>query len=363
MARGSLCKGWTLQLQQQQPRGVDPVAAAAATLLYKNWFPRRRGGGASVNGHASSASGDRESARQDSGRRRRAHSTRKGTGRPAKQQKQQRRHCTASRIQGRRGGGERLSPTLSQSPERATDVVAPAELRERQGQGAATSSAAGSSRTVAHRLIPAQSAMERLALLFLLVVAVQAAVREREDPPSAGCQLGAKLFGHGARVPRSDPCERCLCFAAQVICWQERCPNQTRAGCRERRMPGVCCPALECSDAPAPEKAGPAVAEAAAAAAPDPIQAEPVVVEATLHEGQQHPGQQGCVLGGQRFALGDLVPRASGPCMQCRCADGPRLLCRATPCGGPVMLGSSSPRRPPPPTHTVRRITPTLVLP
>lgn len=254
-----------------------------------------------------------------------------------------------------------MSPTLSQSPERATDVVAPAELRERQGQGAATSSAAGSSRTVAHRLIPAQSAMERLALLFLLVVAVQAAVREREDPPSAGCQLGAKLFGHGARVPRSDPCERCLCFAAQVICWQERCPNQTRAGCRERRMPGVCCPALECSDAPAPEKAGPAVV-AAAAAAPDPIRAEPVVVEAALHEGQ-HPGQQGCVLGGQRFALGELVPRASGPCMQCRCADGPRLLCRATPCGGPVMLGSSSPRRPPPPTHTVRRVTPTLVLP
>ncbi|KAL1425646.1 hypothetical protein MTO96_019066 [Rhipicephalus appendiculatus] len=178
----------------------------------------------------------------------------------------------------------------------------------------------------------------------------------RGDPPSAGCQLGAKLFGHGARVPRSDPCERCLCFAAQVICWQERCPNQTKPGCTERRMPGVCCPALECSDTTTPEKAVPA-----AAAEPDPTRSEPVVVEAALHGEGHH--QQGCVLGGQRFALGDLVPRASGPCMQCRCADGPRLLCRATPCAGPVMLGSSSPRRPPPPTHTVRRIAPTLVLP
>lgn len=96
-----------------------------------------------------------------------------------------------------------------------------------------------------------QSAMERLPLLLLLcslLLTAEAAVREREDPPSAGCQLGAKLFGHGARVPRSDPCERCLCFAAQVICWQERCPNQTKPGCTERRMPGVCCPALECSD-------------------------------------------------------------------------------------------------------------------
>ncbi|XP_065310592.1 uncharacterized protein [Dermacentor albipictus] len=306
--------------------------------------------------------GDRESARQDSGRRRRAHPTRKGTGRPAKQQQQKRRHCTASRIQGRRGGGERLSPTqrcpsppsvpptppLSSARDR---VKVRPRLRRQASQGPLSAG-----------LIPAQSAMERLPLLLVFAVAVQAAVREREDPPSAGCQLGAKLFGHGAQVPRSDPCERCLCFAAQVICWQERCPNQTKAGCRERRMPGVCCPALECSDAPAAEKAVPAVA-AAAAAAPDPIRAEPAVVEAALHEGQPHSGQQGCVLGGQRFAVGDLVPRASGPCMQCRCADGPRLLCRATPCGGPVMLGSSSPRRPPPPTHTVRRVTPTLVLP
>lgn len=204
-----------------------------------------------------------------------------------------------------------------------------------------------------------QSAMERLPLLLLLcslLLTAEAAVREREDPPSAGCQLGAKLFGHGARVPRSDPCERCLCFAAQVICWQERCPNQTKPGCTERRMPGVCCPALECSDTTTPVKAVPA-----AAAEPDPTRSEPVVVEASLHGESHH--QQGCVLGGQRFALGDLVPRASGPCMQCRCADGPRLLCRATPCAGPVMLGSSSPRRPPPPTHTVRRIAPTLVLP
>ncbi|KAL3183585.1 hypothetical protein MRX96_033691 [Rhipicephalus microplus] len=97
--------------------------------------------------------------------------------------------CTASQIQGRHGGGE-LSPQ-----QLSTDV---ADLREE--------------------------------------TEVKAAVREREDPPSAGCQLGAKLFGHGARVPRSDPCERCLCFAAQVICWQERCPNQTKPGCTERRM-------------------------------------------------------------------------------------------------------------------------------
>ncbi|KAK8775646.1 hypothetical protein V5799_031022 [Amblyomma americanum] len=187
-------------------------------------------------------------------------------------------------------------------------------------------------------------------VLLLLLFAATAGAREREDPSPAetGCQLGAKLFGHGASVPRADPCERCLCFAGQVICWQERCPNQTRPGCRERRMPGVCCPALECSDAHAAEVA---VASPAAAVAPEPA-------ALLLHPAEK----QGCVLGGQRFALGELVPRASGPCMQCRCAEGPRLLCRSTPCGGPVMLAPAAPQRPPPPTHTVRRVAPTPVL-
>lgn len=207
-------------------------------------------------------------------------------------------------------------------------------------------------------------------LLFVVAAAVCAAtpgVAERVGgpPPSqTGCQLGTKLFGHGASVPRQDPCERCLCFGGQVLCWQERCPNQTRPGCKERRVPGICCPALECKDALTAAAAAAAAAPAVVPAS-EPSQADPlpavVLPAAGGHVVVQQ--RQGCVLGGQRFELGELVPRASGPCMQCRCADGPRLLCRATPCGGPVML-TPSPQKPPPPppTHTVRRITPTTLL-
>ncbi|XP_077529224.1 kielin/chordin-like protein [Haemaphysalis longicornis] len=211
--------------------------------------------------------------------------------------------------------------------------------------------------------------MKRLSVTMLLLIVAAAvcattgvAGRGGEPPSSqTGCQLGTKLFGHGASVPRQDPCERCLCFGGQVLCWQERCPNQTRPGCKERRVPGICCPALECKDA---------LAAAAGAVSPLPPVAEPsradplppvLLPAAGGHVVVQQ--RQGCVLGGQRFELGELVPRASGPCMQCRCADGPRLLCRATPCEGPVML-PPSPQKPPlpPPTHTVRRITPTTLL-
>ncbi|CAN7939838.1 unnamed protein product, partial [Ixodes hexagonus] len=135
------------------------------------------------------------------------------------------------------------------------------------------------------------------------------------------CQFDGKLYSHGGNVSRSDPCEKCLCFRGEVICWDLQCPSYgPRPNCREVKVKGVCCPVLECGKG--------SINWSNKHVAFTCRDEKPVFI---LLWPEAHAFHY-CEVDGELYRPQEVIPSASGPCMECRCGDQAQMKCTPRPC-------------------------------
>jgi len=140
---------------------------------------------------------------------------------------------------------------------------------------------------------------------------------------NGSCVFDGQLFRHGGNVSRPDPCDKCMCFSGEVLCWKTQCPPLKSAkGCREVNRPGVCCPVLEC-EVTAPVKSSKNSFK-------PPKKTRPFVPIAS--KSKLSDIQTECEVEGRLYKFGQLVTAASGPCMECRCGIEGQIKCKPRKC-------------------------------
>ncbi|XP_022648984.1 uncharacterized protein LOC111245213 [Varroa destructor] len=139
---------------------------------------------------------------------------------------------------------------------------------------------------------------------------------------NGSCVFDGQLFRHGGNVHREDACDKCMCFSGDVLCWKTSCPPMKVAkSCREVRRAGMCCPLVEC-DPEVPLKNS--KHQGFTAKKQRPFVALPS--KANRYQDIQ------CELDGRKFHYGQIVPQASGACMECRCGLEGQLKCKTRKC-------------------------------
>ncbi|XP_064488920.1 kielin/chordin-like protein [Ornithodoros turicata] len=139
----------------------------------------------------------------------------------------------------------------------------------------------------------------------------------------SSCTFEGKLFRHGSNISRSDPCERCFCFRGEVLCWNIQCPDhKPRDNCRAVSLKWTCCPIYECESAGAVSTEKP------------PDRWSPFT-KATDNEDKKNVD---CEVDGDTYRPGQVIPSASGACLECRCGDVAQIQCTPKPCRYTVPL-------------------------
>lgn len=142
---------------------------------------------------------------------------------------------------------------------------------------------------------------------------------------NGSCVFEGTLFRHGGNVSRPDPCDKCMCFSGEVLCWKTQCPPIKLAkGCAEVQRPGVCCPVVEC-EATVPLKNNKQTFQ--------PLKKQrPFVPIPTLGGSTSGDISSECEVDGKLFKFGQLVTAASGPCMECKCGVEGQIKCKPRKC-------------------------------
>ncbi|OQR74160.1 hypothetical protein BIW11_09261 [Tropilaelaps mercedesae] len=136
---------------------------------------------------------------------------------------------------------------------------------------------------------------------------------------NGSCVFEGQLFRHGGNVQRKDACDKCMCFSSEVLCWKTLCPQMKVAkGCREVRHEGVCCPVVEC-DPTVPLKKHQTFS----------VKKQRPFVPTKLN---RHKETTECEVDGYKFRYGQIVPQASGACMECRCGFEGQMKCKTRKC-------------------------------
>ncbi|XP_028968175.1 uncharacterized protein LOC100897568 [Galendromus occidentalis] len=137
---------------------------------------------------------------------------------------------------------------------------------------------------------------------------------------NGSCVFEGQIFRHGGTVQRKDACDKCMCFSGEVLCWKTQCPPvKITKGCREVRRSGVCCPIIEC-DPEVPLKNN--------KHSFTQKKQRPFV---PLPEKNRFKDQE-CEIDGRKYRYGEIVQRASGACMVCRCGSGGEMKCKTRKC-------------------------------
>ncbi|XP_055381608.1 mucin-2 [Condylostylus longicornis] len=139
------------------------------------------------------------------------------------------------------------------------------------------------------------------------------------------CRYGGKLFVSAQQIPRDDPCDFCFCFRSDIICLQQSCPPPI-SGCNEEPIQGFCCPRYEC-----PVSMGYNVNSTTSTTTT-------TLPPHFLHRRHQKVERNGCQIQGISYKVGDKIPSASGPCMQCTCGGDGQMECNPKPCTPEPML-------------------------
>ncbi|RZF37853.1 hypothetical protein LSTR_LSTR017345 [Laodelphax striatellus] len=142
-------------------------------------------------------------------------------------------------------------------------------------------------------------------------------------PPSAGetdyeeeeesvyepgaCRFGGKIFISAQQVPRENPCDFCFCFRSDIICLQQSCPPPI-LGCREESIHGFCCPRYECPVSMATTFNFTTTTTTTTTTLPPHFLA---------HNYRGAARRGGCQVQNKFYRVGDEIPTASGPCLQC----------------------------------------------
>ncbi|XP_065557879.1 uncharacterized protein LOC136025816 isoform X2 [Artemia franciscana] len=156
---------------------------------------------------------------------------------------------------------------------------------------------------------------------------------EEESPdlvigPGA-CLFDGKVFVSAQQIPRDDPCDFCFCFRGDIICLQQSCPPPI-PGCFEEAIGGFCCPRYEC-----PVRQAFQNITVQPTIPPLPVlmrNPQPIALPLTQVQ------IQGCEILGEFFQQGEIIPRASGPCLECKCGMNGMMECDPRACQPEPML-------------------------
>lgn len=116
------------------------------------------------------------------------------------------------------------------------------------------------------------------------------------------CRYAGKVYVSAQQIPRDDPCDFCFCFRSDIICLQQSCPPPIH-GCRQEPIEGFCCPRYEC-----------------------PVNTyglHNTTTTTTTTTSSSRPPRSpaarrtGCMIYGHLYDVGESIPIASGPCLEC----------------------------------------------
>ncbi|XP_039292177.1 titin homolog [Nilaparvata lugens] len=163
-------------------------------------------------------------------------------------------------------------------------------------------------------------------------------------PPSAGetdyeeeeesvyepgaCRFGGKIFISAQQVPRENPCDFCFCFRSDIICLQQSCPPPI-LGCREESIHGFCCPRYECPVSMATTFNFTTTTTTTTTTLPPHFLA---------HNYRGAARRGGCQVQNKFYRVGDEIPTASGPCLQCICGANGQMKCDPKVCSPEPMI-------------------------
>lgn len=130
----------------------------------------------------------------------------------------------------------------------------------------------------------------------------------QEQPYGPGtCRYAGKVYVSAQQIPRDDPCDFCFCFRSDIICLQQSCPPPI-PGCHEEPIQGFCCPRYECHVRMATLLNVTSTTTTTTTTLPPHF---------LSHAYKGAAGRTGCFVQGKAYRVGQAIPSASGPCMDC----------------------------------------------
>lgn len=130
-----------------------------------------------------------------------------------------------------------------------------------------------------------------------------------EEPYGPGtCRYAGKVYVSAQQIPRDDPCDFCFCFRSDIICLQQSCPPPI-PGCRDEPIQGFCCPRYECHVKMA------TVLNVTSTTTTTTTTLPPHFFS---HAYKGSAVRTGCFVQGKAYRVGEAIPSASGPCMDCK---------------------------------------------
>ncbi|KAL1440190.1 hypothetical protein MTO96_009998 [Rhipicephalus appendiculatus] len=140
------------------------------------------------------------------------------------------------------------------------------------------------------------------------------------------CIFDAKVYQSAEQIPRPDPCDFCFCFRGDIICLQQTCPPPIPQ-CYETPISGFCCPRYECPVHMTVKNVS--------------LTTTTTTTTTTSTTPAPRFGQQkleasmevkGCDVNGSFYQVGQVVKKASGPCLECICDASGMIKCNPKEC-------------------------------
>lgn len=163
-------------------------------------------------------------------------------------------------------------------------------------------------------------------------VSTVAAVTEEPEPTTTeeaiiieegSCIFDAKVYQSAEQIPRPDPCDFCFCFRGDIICLQQTCPPPIPQ-CYETPISGFCCPRYECPVHMTVKNVSVATTTTTTTTTPPPRFGQQQL--------QASMEVKGCDVNGSFYQVGQVVKKASGPCLECICDASGMIKCNPKEC-------------------------------
>lgn len=137
------------------------------------------------------------------------------------------------------------------------------------------------------------------------------------------CIFDAKVYQSAEQIPRPDPCDFCFCFRGDIICLQQTCPPPIPQ-CFETPISGFCCPRYECPVHMSVKNVSMTTTTTTTTTTPAPR-----FGAQTLETSME---VKGCDINGNFYQVGQVVKKASGPCLECICDASGMIKCNPKEC-------------------------------
>ncbi|KAL3195796.1 hypothetical protein MRX96_015686 [Rhipicephalus microplus] len=139
------------------------------------------------------------------------------------------------------------------------------------------------------------------------------------------CIFDAKVYQSAEQIPRPDPCDFCFCFRGDIICLQQTCPPPIPQ-CYETPISGFCCPRYECPVHMTVKNVSLSTTTTTTTTTTTPA---PRFMQQQLEATME---VKGCEVNGSFYQVGQVVKKASGPCLECICDASGMIKCNPKDC-------------------------------